>query len=145
VTATDDDKEYAMTKQVITRGKLPAFQYSPGIGVDDLVFLAGHLGFDADGKLVSDEVTDQVRQAFRNLADTLAAAGAELTDVVRLSLWITSYDDMKAIDEVYREIFPGDLPARTSLLVAGLPLGARFEVDGIAVRGSGSHEIQRVD
>jgi reactive intermediate/imine deaminase len=133
-----------MTKQVITRGKLPAFQYSPGIAVDDLIFLAGHLGFDEQGSLVGDDVADQVRQAFRNMADTLDAAGAELTDVVRLSFWLTSYDDMKAIDEVYREIFPGDLPARTSLLVDALPLGARFEVDGVAVRGSGLQETRRL-
>lgn len=133
-----------MTKQVITRGKLPAFQYSPGIGVDDLIFLAGHLGFDEQGELVGDDLADQVRQAFRNLEQTLTAAGAELTDVVRLSLWITSYDDMPTIDKVYREIFPGDLPARTSLLVGGLPLGAKFEVDGVAVRGSGAQEIRHV-
>lgn len=134
-----------MSKYVITRGRLPAFRYSPGVAVDDLVFLAGHLGFDDKGELVSDDVADQVRQAFGNLANTLDAVGARLTDVVRLSFWITSYDDMKVIDSVYEEIFPGDLPARTSLLVDALPLGARFEVDGIAVRGSGQQDVQRVN
>lgn len=49
---------------------------------------------------------------------------------------------MPTIDKVYREIFPGDLPARTSLLVGGLPLGAKFEVDGVAVAsGTGNDEI----
>jgi 2-iminobutanoate/2-iminopropanoate deaminase len=138
------ERSTTMSKYVITRGKLPAFRYSPGVAVDDFIFLAGHLGVNEQGKLVSDDVADQARQAFGNLTRTLTAAGAQLTDVVRFSFWITSYDDMKVIDSVYEELFPGDLPARTSLLIDALPLGARFEVDGIAVRGSGQQEVQQV-
>jgi 2-iminobutanoate/2-iminopropanoate deaminase len=125
-----------MGRQVITRGKIPGYTYSPGVVVGDTAYLAGHFGVDEQGKLVSDKVGEQGRQALENVGATLAAAGLGLTDVVSLRVWLTTYDDMPEFDAVYGEYFPQDPPARTAFMVGRLPLGAKVELDGIAVRDS---------
>lgn len=125
-----------MGRELITRGKLPGYRYSPGVVVRDTAYLAGHFGVDGDGKLVAADVASQGRQALTNLGSTLAAAEMTLADIVSMRVWLTTYDDMPAFDEVYGEFFPADPPARTAFMVERLPLGAAVELDAIAVRGS---------
>lgn len=125
-----------MGRELITRGKLPGYRYSPGVVVGDTAYLAGHFGVDDDGKLVAADVAAQGHRALMNLRSTLDAAGMTLGDVVSMRVWLTTYDDMPAFDEVYGEFFPADPPARTAFMMERLPLGAAVELDAMAVRHS---------
>ncbi|WP_051831668.1 RidA family protein [Streptomyces violens] len=129
-----------MGRQVITRGKVPGYKYSPGVVVGDTAYLAGHFGVDDQGELVSQDVAEEGRRALRNMDATLAAAGMSLADVVSMRVWLVTYDDMPAFDKVYGEFFPQDPPARTAFMVGRLPLGAKVELDAVAVRGSAEVE-----
>ncbi|MCQ4046557.1 RidA family protein [Streptantibioticus rubrisoli] len=125
-----------MGRELITRGKLPGYRYSPGVLVGNTAYLAGHFGVDSGGRLVAADVAAQGRQALTNLGSTLEAAGMTLADVVSMRVWLTTYDNMPAFDEAYGEFFPADPPARTAFMVERLPLGAAVELDAIAVRES---------
>jgi 2-iminobutanoate/2-iminopropanoate deaminase len=76
------------------------------------------------------------RQVVANLEQVLAAAGASVTDVVRTNVYLVDMADYAGMNAAYAELFPGR-PARTCVQVAGLPLGARVEIDCIAVRATG--------
>ncbi|MFD7169492.1 RidA family protein [Streptomyces violascens] len=125
-----------MGRELITRGKLPGYRYSPGVVVGDTAYLAGHFGVDKAGSLVAGGVAAQGRQALENMRATLEAAEMTLKDVVSMRVWLTTYDGMPAFDEVYGAFFPVDPPARTAFMVENLPLGAAVELDAIAVRDS---------
>jgi len=119
-------------KRCISAGQVGDFPYSPAVVAGGLCFVAGQLGVGADGEL-ADGLAAQAEQALRNLEAVLAEAGGTLADVVRTSVWLSSYDDFEAMNEVYRRFFPSEPPARITLEVARLPLGAVVEVDAIAV------------
>ncbi|MFE3187131.1 RidA family protein [Streptomyces violascens] len=125
-----------MGRELITRGKLPGYRYSPGVVVGDTVYLAGHFGVGKDGSLVAGGIAAQGRQALENMRATLDAAEMTLKDVVSMRVWLTTYDDMPAFDEAYGAFYPVDPPARTAFMVEKLPLGAAVELDAIAVRDS---------
>lgn len=120
-------------KDVISKGAIAGNPYSPAVLASGFCFLAGHLGVDDDQRLVEGGIEAQTRKALDNLAATLAEAGLELSHVVRTSVWVTDYADMPAVNKVYAEYFPEQPPARTAFQVPVLPLGAAFEIDGIAI------------
>ncbi len=119
-------------KTVITKGRVAGFQYSPAVVAGGWCFVAGHAGVDASQNLV-EGVEAQTRQTLDNITATLAEAGLSLADVVRTSVWLRSYRDLPVVDVVYAKYFPSDQPARTAICVADLPLGARVEIDAIAL------------
>jgi enamine deaminase RidA (YjgF/YER057c/UK114 family) len=85
--------------------------------------------------MVSDDPTEQARQALRNLAAVLDAAGAVLTDVLKVTVYLTDIDDRTAINEARREAFGSSRPASTLVEVTRLArLGARVEIEAIAAR-----------
>jgi 2-iminobutanoate/2-iminopropanoate deaminase len=77
-------------------------------------------------------VAAQVRQSFANLGAVLAAAGKSLDDVLRVGVYLTDMADYASMNEAYAEQFRQPYPARTAIAVAGLPLGARVEIDAVA-------------
>lgn len=99
------------------------------------VWVSGQLGIDpATGGLVADDVREQTVVALRNLAAILDAAGAGLASVVKTTVYMVDlareFADMNA---VYAEAFSGHAPARATVGVAALPLGARVEIEAVAV------------
>jgi 2-iminobutanoate/2-iminopropanoate deaminase len=101
-----------------------------------LVFLSGQTPIDsATGKLVEGGVAEQTRQCFRNLFGVLAAAGLDSSNVVKVQVFLTDINDFAAMNAVYAEQFEAPYPARTTLGVAALPLGASIEIEMIAKRG----------
>lgn len=124
-------------RQVIRPEKFPAtgLPYSPGILVNDTLYLSGQLGRDpATAKLVAGGIEPETRQALANIREVLKAAGMDFRDVVSVTAFITSFDDFSKFNDVYREIFSTDPPARATVQVAGLNLGARIEIQMIAAR-----------
>ncbi|MBC7242753.1 MAG: RidA family protein [Anaerolineae bacterium] len=125
-----------MSRQVIATPKAPAAvgPYSQAIKANGFVFTAGQLGLDpATGKLVEGDVTDQARQALKNLQAILEAAGSSLEQVVKVTVFLKDINDFKRVNEVYAEFFTTQPPARSAVQVAALPLGGLVEIEAVAV------------
>jgi 2-iminobutanoate/2-iminopropanoate deaminase len=109
--------------------------YSQAVASGDKVFLSGQTPIDpATGALVDADVAGQAQRCFDNLEAVLAAAGLTLDDVVKVNVYLTSMDDFAEMNAVYARRFSEPYPARTTVAVAGLPLGARIEIELVAKR-----------
>ena len=126
-----------MRHQVVTSTMAPAAvgPYSQAIAAGELVFCSGQIGIDpATGALVEGGVEAEAERALRNLAAVLDAAGLGLADVAKATIFLADIADFPAVNAVYARFMPDPPPARTTVAVAGLPRGARVEIEAIAVR-----------
>jgi 2-iminobutanoate/2-iminopropanoate deaminase len=106
--------------------------YSHAVKSNGLVFLSGQTPLDpSTGSLVEGSVGDQTRRCLDNLAVVAAAAGASLEDAVRMGIYVTDISTFKEVNEAYGAYFPNDPPARSTIGVAALPLGADVEIDAV--------------
>jgi 2-iminobutanoate/2-iminopropanoate deaminase len=124
-----------MSKDPITTDRLapPAGPFSPAIRSADSIYLSGQVAQDpASGKLVDGEITPQTEQVFRNVNEVLRAAGKTFDDVVKVSVFLSDMRDFQAMNAVYAKHFTPPYPARTTVAVAALPLGAAVEIDLVA-------------
>ena len=110
---------------------LPVLSHAVRVG--DVIYCSGQVPLGPDGSLVDSDIDAMTRQVVANLEQVLAAAGATLVDVARTNVYLADMADYSGMNAAYAELFP-DKPARTCIQVAGLPLGARVEIDCIAVR-----------
>ena len=110
---------------------LPVLSHAVRVG--DVIYCSGQVPLGPDGELVDSDIDAMTRQVVANLEQVLAAAGATLVDVVRTNVYLADMADYSGMNAAYAELFPAE-PARTCVQVAGLPLGARVEIDCIAVR-----------
>lgn len=107
--------------------------YSQAVRSAGFLFTAGQIGLDPEtGELVGTDVESQARRVFANLAAVLAAAGAGFADVVRTTVYLADMADFAAVNAIYAEHFVTPYPARSTVAAAGLPMGARVEIDVIA-------------
>ena len=107
--------------------------YSQAIVQGGLVYTAGQVALDpATMELVPGGVAEQAERALANLAAVLAAAGSGLDRVVKTTVYLVDMADFGAMNEVYARHFGDHRPARSTVAVAGLPKGARVEIDVIA-------------
>lgn len=108
--------------------------YSQGVRAGDTLYLSGQTPLDpAAGKLVEGGIENQATQVFENLKAVLAAAGATFDDVVRVAIYMTDLGNFATANEVMKRYFREPFPARSTIGVAALPLGAAIEIDVIAV------------
>jgi 2-iminobutanoate/2-iminopropanoate deaminase len=113
-------------------GPAAAGPYSHAVVSNGLIFLSGQTPVDPDtGELVEGSIGDQTRRCLDNLAVVAAAAGAQLTDAVRMAIYVTDISTFKDVNEAYGAYFPIDPPARSTIGVAALPLGADVEIDAV--------------
>lgn len=127
-----------MEREVISTEKAPRAvgPYSQAVRVGDLIFAAGQVAIaPAIGKLVEGGIAAQTRQALNNLSAVLEAAGSSLAQVVKTTVFLTDMGDFAAMNSVYAEFFPTDPPARSTVGVARLPLGALVEIEAVAIGG----------
>jgi 2-iminobutanoate/2-iminopropanoate deaminase len=125
------------TMGIVSTDRAPAAigPYSQGITTDGLVFTAGQVALDPrTGELVGQTVAEQTEQVLRNLAAVLAAAGTSLALVVKTTVYLADMADFAAMNDVYARHFGSHKPARATVQAAGLPKGARVEIDAIALR-----------
>jgi 2-iminobutanoate/2-iminopropanoate deaminase len=120
-------------KRTVTaeRGVKPAGPYSHAIVANGFVFVSGQGPFDPETNSAPDAFADQVRRTFENLRVVLEAAGTGLDEVVKVNAYLTDLTRFADFNEVYREFFPSDPPARTTV-ATGL-LGILVEVDCISM------------
>ena len=123
-----------MTRQAITaEGAAVVGPYSMGVRAGEFVYFSGQTPLDpATGKLLEGGVAAQTEQCFRNLFAVLKAAGLTPDQVVKVNVFLTDMADFPAMNEVYAKQFAKPFPARTTIGVASLPLGARIEIEMIA-------------
>lgn len=109
--------------------------YSAGVMVGNhLVFTAGQLGLDpATMELVAGGVEAETRQSLKNITAILAAAGAELSQVVKTTVFLRDMNDFAKMNAVYAEFFKDNPPARSTVQVARLPKDAAVEIEALAV------------
>lgn len=109
--------------------------YSQGVWAGELLYLSGQVPLDpATGKLVEGDVGLQTQRVFDNLEAVLASAGLTMQDVVKCNVFLIDMGDFSAMNEAYGQRFMPPFPARSTIAVAGLPLGARVEIELIAKR-----------
>lgn len=107
--------------------------YSQGIRANGFVFTAGQVALDPrTGELVAGGISEQTSRALENLSAILTAAGAGLSQVVKTTVFLVDMADFAAMNEVYGRAFGTHRPARSTVAVAGLPRGARVEIEAIA-------------
>jgi 2-iminobutanoate/2-iminopropanoate deaminase len=108
--------------------------YSQAMRVGDLLYTAGQVPLDPETmELVEGGVEEQTHRVMRNLAAVLAAAGGDFGDVVKTTVFLLDMGDFADFNAVYGEYFAGAVPpARSTVQVAGLPLGARVEIELVA-------------
>jgi 2-iminobutanoate/2-iminopropanoate deaminase len=108
----------------------PVGPFSPAIRSGNFLFFSGQIGQNpSTGKLVAGGVDAEARQLFSNLAMLLEAAGKSFGDVAKVSVFLTRIEDFAAVNAIYAEQFEPPFPARTTVAVAGLPLGAAIEIE----------------
>ena len=112
----------------------PVGPYVQAIAAGGLVYASGQIPLDpATGEIVAGEIEDQAHQVFANLAAVLAEAGSSLGQVIRASVYLTDLSLFPRVNAVYAEYMTGDpKPARSTIEVSALPLGADIEIDLIA-------------
>jgi 2-iminobutanoate/2-iminopropanoate deaminase len=107
--------------------------YSQAIKSGNMLFISGQVAVNpATGELTGD-IKVQTRQVLDNLKSIVTAAGASLTDVVKTTVFLKNLDDFGTMNEIYKEYFPDDPPARSTLEVARIPRGSLIEIEAIAI------------
>ncbi|MBU0782447.1 MAG: RidA family protein [Gammaproteobacteria bacterium] len=124
-----------MTKAtVISTPKAPAAigPYSQAIKLGNMVFTSGQIGLNpTTGELVGSSTEEQARQAFTNLKAVAEEAGGSLANVVKFTLFLTDLSEFAHVNAIMQEYVSAPFPARSTVGVASLPKGARFEVEAI--------------
>jgi len=111
----------------------PVAAYSQAVEAGDLVFVSGQIPLDpASGELISEDMNAATTRCIANAQAILQAAGLDLNNVVKASVFLTTMDDYTEMDAAYREAMPMPFPAREAVAVLALPKGARVEISMIA-------------
>jgi 2-iminobutanoate/2-iminopropanoate deaminase len=113
----------------------PMSHYTDAVQVGELLFVSGCIPVDSGGRLVGgDDVVHQAQQVFANVGAVLAAAGADFSDVVKVTVYLIDIEDRPRINPVRQQAFGAARPASTLVEVSRLALpGARLEVDAVAL------------
>jgi 2-iminobutanoate/2-iminopropanoate deaminase len=127
----------SLNREIITSDQAPAAvgPYSQAVRVGDLIYTAGQIPLLPEtGQIVDGDIEAQTRQVMQNLSHLLDSAGSGLAHIVKTTIFVTNLADFPTINQVYSEFFAADPPARSTVQVAALPLGARIEIEAVAVR-----------
>lgn len=117
----------------------PVGPYSQAVACGGLLFTAGQVGINPKtGKLVDGGVKAQAKQVMANLEALLSDSGASFEDVIKTTIFLTDMADFATVNEIYAEYFRHNYPARSTVAVAALPLGALVEMEVIATMPSGN-------
>ncbi|MGA9669462.1 MAG: Rid family detoxifying hydrolase [Terracidiphilus sp.] len=125
-----------MTRNEIVTNEIaqPVGPFSAAVTTGQFLYLSGQVAQDPiSGKLVPGGVAEQTEQIFKNVAAILRAAGKDLSHVVKVTVFLTDIGEFAKINEIYGRHFDKPYPARTTIAVVALPLGAQVEFDMIAV------------
>lgn len=114
-----------------------ALPFSAAVRVGDMLYLSGQLGTDSGGDLVDGGIEPETRQTMQNIRALLEANGSSMDRVVKCLVMLADMGEWSAMNGVYVTFFPDHLPARSAMGASGLALGARVEIECIAVVADG--------
>ena len=124
-----------MAERIATE-KAPAAigPYSQAIKAGNTIYVSGQIPIDpAKGEFAGEDIAAQTRQSLTNIKNILAAAGADMSNVVKTTVLLADIADFAAMNEVYAEFFTEPYPARAAFQAAAIPKGALVEIEAIAV------------
>ena len=108
--------------------------YSQAIKINNTVYLSGQIPLDPEKMtLVSENIDDQINQVFLNLRAVCEAAGGDLSNIVKLNIFLTDLDHFSIVNEIMSQYFTEPYPARAAIGVKSLPKGSKVEMDGVVV------------
>jgi 2-iminobutanoate/2-iminopropanoate deaminase len=122
-------------KKIVATDRAPAAigPYSQAVIAGNLIFTAGQIALSPQtGEFTALDVAGQTRQVLDNLNEVLKAAGTDLEHVVKTTVYLTVSEHFKPMNEVYKEYFTDEPPARSAVFVKSLPKNALVEIDAIA-------------
>ena len=124
-----------MSKKVIFTEKAPKAigPYSQAIKSGNMLFISGQVPVNPTTGELTGDIRVQTRQVLENIKSILLAAGASLVDIAKTTVFLKNLDDFAAMNEVYREYFPNDAPARSTIEVSRIPRGSLVEIEATAV------------
>lgn len=123
-----------MREDVVVAGSFKAGPYSSAVWAGDLLYLSGQTPTTPEGKLVEGDISLQTEACFKKLFAILEAAGLGPDHVIKCNVFLVNMADFAAMNAVYQQQFKAPYPARTTIGVAALPLGAQIEIEMIAKR-----------
>jgi 2-iminobutanoate/2-iminopropanoate deaminase len=110
--------------------------YSQAVVAHGLIYTSGQLGLLPDGTIADESVEKQMYQIMKNLYYILDAAGSQLTDVIKTTIYLEDMRDFEEMNKIYSYHFKDHKPARTTIAVRSLPMGVKIMIDCIAVAHS---------
>jgi reactive intermediate/imine deaminase len=126
-----------MTKTIIQTDQAPAAigTYSQAVKVDQTVYISGQIPLDPQSMEVVDGIECQIKRVFDNLQAVSEAAGGKLSDIVKLTIYLTDLSNFPTVNEIMATYFSEPYPARAAVEVSALPKGVGVEMDAILVIG----------
>jgi 2-iminobutanoate/2-iminopropanoate deaminase len=132
IASASDDVEFLNSGKVLP-ANLP---FSEAVRVGNMLYLSGQIGVvPGSMKLITGGMQAEARQAMQNIKTTLEAHGYSMSNVVKCSAMLADMAEWSAFNDVYKTFFTGRYPARSAFGANGLALGARVEVECVAVTG----------
>ncbi|XP_043543584.1 2-iminobutanoate/2-iminopropanoate deaminase isoform X1 [Chiloscyllium plagiosum] len=128
----------AWVRRIVSTSKAPGAigPYSQAVVVDRTMYISGQLGLDpATGQLVTGGTAQEAKQALINMGEILKAANCNYNNVVKTTVLLADINDFNSVNEVYKQYFVTNFPARAAYQVAALPRGGRVEIEAVAVLG----------
>ncbi|KAM8846100.1 2-iminobutanoate/2-iminopropanoate deaminase-like [Synchiropus picturatus] len=128
----------ALIRRIVNTAKAPAAigPYSQAVVVDRTMYISGQLGMDpSNGHLVDGGVQAQTRQALVNMGEILKAADCSYENVVKTTVLLADMNDFNNVNDIYKQFFSSNFPARAAYQVAALPRGGLVEIEAVAVLG----------
>jgi 2-iminobutanoate/2-iminopropanoate deaminase len=125
-------------KEIISTGDAPQAigPYSQAVRAGNMVFASGQIPLDpATKEFVPGGIVEQTEQVLKNLKAVFAAAGVEMDQIVKTTVFLADMNDFTAMNEVYAKYFSENPPARATVQAARLPKDAKVEIEAIAVQG----------
>ncbi|MDE1942333.1 MAG: RidA family protein [Betaproteobacteria bacterium] len=124
-----------MTKSIIATPQAPSAigTYSQAVRTGNTVYLSGQIGLDPASMNLVDGIDAQIQRVLDNLRAVAQAAGGDLSDLVRVTVYLTDLAHFSKVNEAMSRYFSAPYPARAAVGVAALPRGALVEIDGIMV------------
>lgn len=108
--------------------------YSQAVEANGTLYISGQLPIDGATASMPESVVEQTRQSLTNLGHILHEAGYNYSNVVKTTVLLTDIGDFAAMNGIYAEFFTSDMPARICYQICKLPMGAKVEIDAIAVK-----------
>lgn len=125
---TKNKHDVVFTKSAPT----PIGPYSQAIKTDNMLYVSGQIGINAEGKLDSTSIDVECKQVMENIKAVVEAGGLKMSNIVKSTIYTTDLKNFSKINDVYKTYFLSDPPARETVQVVALPKGAHVEISVIA-------------